>query len=227
MEIERINQRFYLFAQASLMMQKKSEHYFSRFNYSACELWLCTEICQIINFDDGNLQGASRGEWFLYNEDYKRDITLYSNGTENTPKISSHIEVKLIYPTVRSKFENAIESLYKKLHSSYNHGYVQEGWVYLVWTQSYSTPSEDFFESREAWIREIIGQKEILDCNGLKMSPAFTRLHDITEGTLFWRGKEKQIIVKAMSFSFVDNFRTILKQVRKDWARAFEILADR
>ena len=227
MDITLIQNRFYLFNQTSSLLNARAEHYLPRFNYSACELWLCTEICHLVNYDDGKLQALSAGDNFIYNEDYKRDLTLYAAGKSDRPTILLHIEVKLIYPVSRSGFNESIDSLCLKLKNSYHGNYHQEGWVYLVWTQHYAISPEIFFASRSEWIQTHLAEKTRADDNNNLLSLFCTGLQDIADGTINWRGEEKRIVVKALAFSFGKSFREIYKDIKQEWALAFDILARR
>lgn len=224
MEIESVQQKFYLFSQSSKMLNDRAEYYFPRFNYSACELWLCTELCHLINFEGGNLQASSDGEAFLYNEDYKRDLTLYLSGRSGSPKIASHIEVKIIYPVARSKFDESVDNLFQKLKSSFHADYNQEGWIYLVWTQHYSSTPESFFKSRIEWLEEQLGSKEFLDHENNQLRPYYSQVHGIADGSINWRGEDKRIVVKAIAFSFNKDIRALAKDVRNQWGRSFNML---
>ncbi|MEA9390279.1 hypothetical protein SJI19_06915 [Acerihabitans sp. TG2] len=210
MDINNLQQKFNLFSQSSSILNESSEHYLPRFNYSACELWLCTELCHLINFEGHKLQALSDGDLFLYNEDNKRDLTLYSSGKTKQPKILTHIEVKVIYPVAKSKFDNAINNLYQKLKSSRHSDYNQEGWIYLVWTQHYAVPLEDFFVSRIEWLKESLDSKAFFDHEDNQLRPHYAQVHNIADGSIAWRGEKKQIVVKAIAFSFAKDFREIL-----------------
>ncbi|ROP62231.1 hypothetical protein EDF81_0714 [Enterobacter sp. BIGb0383] len=227
MEIERVREKFYVFNQSSLMLNDRSTHYYPRFNYSACELWLCTELCHLINFEEGNLHTASDGEVFIYNEDYKRDLTLYQSGTTNQPEMVKHIEVKVLYPVTRSGFEDSVENLYQKLKKSLHADSSQEGWIYLVWTQHYRVSADDFFASRIEWLKEHLAVKALFNDNNTRLNPLYSGLRDICDGSIIWRGEEKRIVVKAIAFSFIKDFREIVKEVKEEWSQTFKILADR
>jgi len=200
--INKVRLPFFLFDYSSQLLMSKPENYYSRFNYAACELWLCTEICHAINHEGQGLQLVSQGDLFLYNEDYKRDLTLYSSGRALTPKIETHIEVKVVYPVSKGKCLESMDSLFNKLASSFNFGHQLEGWVYLVWTQHYNLTADEFFDSRISWIQEDIKLKGEQYEQSNKKSPYFSELKTITEGILKWRGMDKIIIVKAIAFSF-------------------------
>ena len=196
-----VNTPFSLFTSSSDILKSHSDHYFPRFNYSACELWLCTEICHIINAGEQGLQQRSRGKVFLYNEDKKRDLTLYSSGETKKPVIEKHIEVKVIYPVSKSKFGSSIYSLCKKLSKTLDATYPLEGWVYLVWTQHYKISPDEFFETRLDWLTTAVNEKEYFGDSGKQYQPVFSEIKEIAEACLTWRGQEKRIIVKAIAFS--------------------------
>lgn len=226
-DLHDVNTPFSLFNSSSDTLNRHSDHYFPRFNYSACELWLCTEICHIINAGEKGLQSLSGGEVFLYNEDGKRDLTLYSSGETDAPVIEKHIEVKLIYPTDNYTFISSVNDLCRKLSQSLDKTYRLEGWVYLVWTQHYAISPDAFFETRLNRLTEVVNAREYIGASGIKYRPIFSMVKDIAEGCLTWRGQEKKIIVKAVAFSFHKEWKEILKEVKRDYAKTFEILAKR
>lgn len=191
---------FDLFSQSSSVLSHKAKNYLPRFNYAACELWLCTELCHIINFDELNLHGISNGDIFIYNEDCKRDLTLYSEGQSDSPRKLLHIETKVIYPS--SKGKNAVKHLCNKLNRTRNAEYIQEGWVYLVWTQHYNISPEKFFNDRIEWLKEVVELNTLTDKHGNQLNAIYSDTHDICDGDICWRGAKKKIIVKAIAFSF-------------------------
>lgn len=201
-DISKVHLPFALFDYSSQLLMSKPENYYSRFNYASCELWLCTEICHAINHEGQGLQQVSQGDFFLYNEDYKRDLTLYSSGRALTPKIETHIEMKVVYPVSKAKCLESMENLFNKLARSFNFGHQLEGWVYLVWTQHYNLTPDDFFDSRISWIQEKIKSKGKVDEQSNKKMTYFSEIKTIADGILKWRGMDKRIIVKAIAFSF-------------------------
>ncbi|MDV5140222.1 hypothetical protein [Chimaeribacter arupi] len=193
---------FSFFYEVSDRLKAHSAHYFPRFNYAACELWLCNEICHLVNAGENGLQQMSDGDVFLYNEDNKRDLTLYTAGRNIKAEIQKHIEVKVAYPHSKSDFMGEIKSLCKKLSKSLDKQYRLEGWVYLVWTQYYAISPDAFFETRLHWLKTELTSGEYRGASGITYQPMFSTVKEIAEGNLTWRGQDKHIVVKAVAFSF-------------------------
>lgn len=174
------------------------ETYLKRFNFAACELWLCTEICHFLNFNE-NTGISSKGEEFAYNEDRKRDISLYTGN--RTPLLTDHIEAKVVYPTNRlTTKDNWLYSLKNKIEKSITnatHDVQYHGWVFGVWTsddkyiKKHGDPAT-FFERDHNVIRERLKENYT--------SPSDFKYIDIMNGTFLWRGKEKRIVVKGFQF---------------------------
>lgn len=218
---------FSLFNTSSDRLKAHSAHYFPRFNYAACELWLCNEICHLVNAGENGVQQMSDGDVFLYNEDAKRDLTLYTGGRTATPEIKKHIEVKVAYPVEKSKFLDSIRNLREKLTPSLDAEYRLEGWVYLVWTQHYAISPDAFFETRLHWLKTELASGEYRGASGITYQPMFSTVKEIAEGNLTWRGQDKHIVVKAVAFSFHKEWKEIFKEVKEKYAETFEILATR
>ncbi|MEB8288048.1 hypothetical protein OKT24_20045 [Aeromonas veronii] len=177
------------------------DRYLARFNFSACELWLCTEICYLLNFKD-TYGISTKDNEFAYNEDCKRDISFYNDAESTT--LSDHIEVKVVYPNgkyrVTSK-NNWLDNLLNKLNHSKMDAPLQvnhHGWVFGVWTSDerytkhFSTP-EDFFKNDYDLIHARLVEKH--------SSPSSFKYVDIMDDTLMWRGIEKRIVVKGFQFT--------------------------
>lgn len=223
MNIHPLQKHFYLFSESSSSLKLKAQSYFPRFNYAACELWLCTELCHIINFGELNLHSESKGDIFIYNEDCKRDLTLYSDGLNSKPKKLLHIEAKIIYPS--SGRYNTIKDLCNKLNRTRTSDYIQEGWVYLVWTQHYGIQPDNFFDDRIKWMKEAIESNDFIDKHGNKLKAIYSEIHEICDGELRWRGSEKRIIVKAIAFSFEVDIKDCAKKIIDEYAVPFRNLA--
>lgn len=172
-----------------------NSHYGSRFNYASCELWLCQEACQIINFGSRNYHLNTEIPFFCYNEDNKRDLSFYTFDGQNYSTLISHIEVKLIYPTYNSKKSNKIKELYNKLVINNNDNITTAAWVFLVWTDYYEAKEdcEQFFSSSLSLI-ESYNDISINKHNDQKIL-------SVIDTTIPWRGTNKRIVVKALSFT--------------------------
>ncbi|EOZ9392538.1 hypothetical protein [Enterobacter cancerogenus] len=218
-----LQKHFELFSQSSSALSNHAKKYLPRFNYSACELWLCTELCHIINFDGLNLHRDSNGDTFIYNEDCKRDLTLYSEGHSDKPKKLLHIEAKVIYPS--SNCKNSIKHLCDKLNRTRNIEYTQEGWVYLVWTQHYNILPENFFNDRIKRLKEAVELNISTDEYGNKLNVMYSDIHEICDGEILWRGNHKRIIVKAIAFSFTVDVMACANEVISKWESTLRNLA--
>ena len=211
MNIPPLQKHFHLFSESSSVLNRKANSYLPRFNYAACELWLCTELCHIINFEGLNLHTDSNGEVFIYNEDCKRDLTLYSDGHSSPPQKLLHIEAKVIYPT--SGCKNDIQNLCNKLNKSRNSAYMQEGWVYLVWTENHNIRPDRFFNDRIDKLKQTIESNKATLEDGNNLTSVCSDVHEICDGNICWRGSKKRIIVKAIAFSFESNVTACAEKV--------------
>ncbi|MEY0629967.1 hypothetical protein AB7441_23730, partial [Providencia rettgeri] len=142
-------------------LANKNSHYGSRFNYASCELWLCQEACQIINFGDRNYHLNPEIPFFCYNEDKKRDLSFYTIDDKGEPKLISHIEVKLIYPTSISDKTSKIKELVDKLMNAKNANSIKSGWIFLIWTNNYKEDCEKFFTDTSTLIDSVQASNEI------------------------------------------------------------------
>lgn len=164
---------------------------------SACENWLRTEICSILNFENG--KGISKhSEEFAYDEVEKRDISIYK-GNES-PQLLHHIELKVVYPSY-SLTPNAewITSLRRQLERPLKTNEPinvrRHGWVFSIWTTYYShIAPESYFQ-------------KITDCltNSFEVNE-YTAQHDfraelILDAECPWRGATTQVILKGSYFS--------------------------
>ncbi|WP_206744033.1 hypothetical protein, partial [Vibrio cyclitrophicus] len=182
-----------------MYMRENSLSYLHQFNFSACELWLCNEICKILNFDVENSVSSLRKE-FVYNEDNKRDISIYNETSEL--KLLEHIEVKVVYPTNKLTHKiNWLDSLKNKLEGSSNVSSCGlNGWVFYVWTScdKYKKlyPDPLTFFQRDAYdISQKLGSEYV--------SVSEFQCLDIIDDNFLWRGEEKRIVVKGMAFNKV------------------------
>ncbi|PSW71889.1 hypothetical protein C9J41_19145 [Photobacterium sp. GB-50] len=182
-------------------LSNNTERFIYQFNFSACELWLCNEICRILNFEEGDGTSAGKNE-FAYNEDNKRDISIYKSLSSSESSLLEHIEVKVVYPSQNlTRDENWLDSLVCKLDSASGNndssiGY--HGWVFFVWTsdlkysKKYPEP-EMFFDKDVEFIQNKIG-----NCYE---SPSRFKSIDVIDGNFEWRGEDKFIVVKGMQFT--------------------------
>lgn len=179
-------------------LKEKKEWYLPRFGYSACELWLCSEICNILNFDHELSFHKTQSNLFCFNEDRKRDLTVYESITENKYNISSHVEVKLLYPAyskkkVNTKLCELEKSLYRNAVRSGDNG-----WIFIIWTSAKTGNYKDgdsFFEEMHSNIKCWVEKNEI------KYSLSEQGLIYIFGDEFDWRGIKKEIIVKAVAIN--------------------------
>ncbi|MGO2236165.1 hypothetical protein B6N13_00625 [Marinomonas sp. UCMA 3892] len=182
-------------------IMKNSEQYLYQFNFSACELWLCNELCKILNFEAGTGVSSEKNE-FIYNEDKKRDLSIYHWDKNGTEKLLEHIEVKVVYPKyLLSHKVNWLDSLVNKLDRSqlnFNEYIGYHGWVFFVWTsdrtysKKYPNPT-DFFNRDTQEIKT-----KLPHCYNSKTD---FQCVDIIDGSFLWRGVTKRIVVKGMQFT--------------------------
>lgn len=179
------------------------ERYARRFNFAASERWICTEICHIVNFDLGlnPLEETEDKQYSLYDEDEKRDLSLYQGYNERA-KLIKHIEVKVVYPMDGHK-SKWFKPLLSTMQTSLNKLYDTEGWVFLVWTSGvrkrdkYRTP-ESFFDSIKKYIKsertkELLGNVFLPDLHFLS----------VAETNFTWCGAPKRVVVKAMRVNMI------------------------
>lgn len=182
-------------------IKENPEKYIYNFNFSACELWLCNEICRILNFE--NSKGIVKDDKeFAYNEDHKRDLSIYKSINKNKSNLLEHIEVKIVYPSQFLHHQNNwLDSLFNKLDCSStkkmaHNGY--HGWVFFVWTsddkyKKILPDSDSFFTRDTSFIHDKIGFRYT--------SETGFRCVDILDDSFMWRGEEKRIVVKGMQFT--------------------------
>jgi len=180
-----------------------NEHYAKRFNFAACERWICTEICHIANFDLGF--NASDGfedlQYSLYDEDEKRDLSLYQ-GYGDKALLIKHIEVKVVYP-LDSNESKWFRPLVTSMKSSLIKRNDVEGWVFLVWTSGtkkkdkYRSP-DSFFYSIEKYLKTARSQAflEHLFIPDMNFIP-------VAETNFIWCGGPKRIVVKALRINLI------------------------
>ncbi|MEA9392777.1 hypothetical protein SJI19_19935 [Acerihabitans sp. TG2] len=180
-----------------------NEHYAKRFNFATCERWICTEICHIANFDLGftPMEGHDDQRYSLYDEDKKRDLSLYQ-GYGDEASLIKHIEVKVVYPfgCNESKwFRPLINGMNSRL---VEHSEV-EGWVFMVWTSGvkkrdkYRSPDE-FFNSIEKYLKTARSQALL----GHVFMPDMDFL-PVAETNFIWCGAPKRIVVKALRIHLI------------------------
>ncbi|QCR38354.1 hypothetical protein [Nissabacter sp. SGAir0207] len=176
--------------------------YARRFNFASCELWLCTEICHIFNFDLGHAHFPALGDgrYFLYNEDDKRDLSLYRDLSQDEGafqhQLLTHIEAKVAYPN-QNPPKNWLKSLTMKMAKYRGAGVALEGWVFLTWTSDdkyKKTPQpEQFFANVEA---QLLGE-EALGLLGETWVVEPER-YPVIDEVFEWRGRPKRIVVQAL-----------------------------
>lgn len=172
----------------------KKEWYGKRFGYSACELWLCVEACNILNFDSDASFSNNKENKCCFNEDGKRDLSIYD---DELNIIANHIEVKVLYPSYGAKkSENKIKEVFDKFNMSDSACSENlHGWFFLVWSSmnkaSFSSP-EDFFAKSIQKIENLVIKDTNFSGNKLETMPVLSEIFK-------WRDTEKEIVVQAVS----------------------------
>lgn len=185
------------FERVCCYFSEKKEWYSKRFSYSACELWLCVEACNILNFDHEKAFCLEEERKYCFNEDAKRDLTIYNTFTD---EVISHIEVKLLYPSYSlSKSNKKIQEVFDKFkNNKANDECNLSGWFFLIWsslnTGSYIT-SEKFFSDKMNQIKLMAEKDECFSFNE-------NNLTHVLEDVFKWKEGTKEIIVKAI---YVEN----------------------
>lgn len=170
-------------------IKENEDWYLKRFGYAACELWFCVEACNILNFDHSlySFEALNNG-MFCFNEDDKRDITIYNRDQS----INTHIEAKLLYPAYGlSKSNKKINEVFDKFDTYKIKGNEKrEGWFILVWSslnkgKYKENESECFFNNNIKRIAEMSKNSEII-------------VLDVLNNRFKWRSYNKEIIVKVV-----------------------------
>ena len=178
-------------------IKEREMWYATRFSYASCELWLCVEACNIINFDDEDM-ALSKKDMFCYNEDNKRDLTIYKNNTEE--KIA-HIEVKLLYSGYSYlKSRNKIDEVFDKFNKTFDNENetLESGWIFMIWSSSKCGSNknpDDFFKNSMKNIKESIEERS----EGFSIDDS--HLVGVIDKEFKWRNDYKRIIVKAVYVS--------------------------
>ena len=183
------------FKMACDFLVDNKEWYLKRFAYAACELWLCAEICNILNFDHASSFSTLASNKFCFNEDAKRDLTVYDSQTGG---VLSHIEVKLLYPGYSlSKRASKITELFSKIEGNKQRK-VDSGWFFIIWIstncRSYKT-SEAFFDDAFSEIKYWMEKSDVDYCL------SEYGMIDVIGDHFLWRNEEKEVIVKAIAIN--------------------------
>jgi len=172
----------------------KKEWYGKRFGYSACELWLCVEACNILNFDSDASFVNNKENKCCFNEDGKRDLSIYD---DELNIIANHIEVKVLYPSYGSaKSENKIKEVFDKFNI--NDSACSEnlhGWFFLIW----SSMNKGSFLSPENFFSQTIQKIENLAVNDRNFAGNKLEMIPVLKEIFKWRGADKEIVVQAVS----------------------------
>jgi len=182
-------------------IKERQDWYSTRFSYASCELWLCVEACSILNFDHSILAlTKDQDNMFCYNEDDKRDLTIYKSDTE---KQVAHIEAKLLYSGYsylrsRQKIDEVFDKFNKTIDNEKNTNALKSGWIFMIWSSTkkgrYKNP-DDFFNDSLRNIKESIEERhEFFVLDESKMMNVIDKEFD-------WRDDYKRIIVKAVYVS--------------------------
>lgn len=164
---------------------------------AACENWLRTEICSILNFENG--KGISRhDEEFAYDEDEKRDISIY-RGNES-PQLLHHIELKVAYASYSTaKHTEWIKSLKKQLErpakASEPNNVQRHGWIFSIWTTyNIHIEPQEYFQGIQHRLTNSFTTDEYTE------QPEF-RTEQILDTVLPWRGSTTRVIMKGTYFN--------------------------
>ena len=161
----------------------KKEQYGKRFGYSACELWLCVEACNILNFDSDASFANNKESKCCFNEDGKRDLSIYD---DELNIIANHIEVKMLYPSYGSaKSKNKINEVFDKFNSSAPACAKNlAGWFFLIW----SSMNKGTFEYSEDFFEKSIRQIEDLAVGDDNFRDNKTEVLPVLKENFKWRG---------------------------------------
>ena len=90
---------------------------------------------------------------------------------------------------------------------------MQEGWVYLVWTENHNIRPDRFFNDRIDKLKQTIESNKATLEDGNNLTSVCSDVHEICDGNICWRGNKKRIIVKAIAFSFEGNVTACAEKV--------------
>lgn len=182
-------------------LARPEKEYKYNFNYAACELWLCNEICKALN-QNPSIWGAEDDKAYAYNERQKVDIGLFDEQGE----FSEIVEVKVVYPALGEysleNRDNYLSKLKNKLENERNirQGDLDyHGWVFYVWTsyeeyeKRFVDPAVFFAAHSPNHITKVLGA-------GFESADGF-EMRDILDEVILWRGDKKTITVKAIQFN--------------------------
>lgn len=167
--------------------------YSKRFSYSACELWLCVEACNILNFDHEKAFSLSEDSKYCFNEDAKRDLTIYNTLND---EVISHIEVKLLYPSYSlSKSNMKIQEVFDKFkNKKANEQCNLSGWFFLIW----SSLNKGAYITSEKFFNDKVNQIKLMTDENENFSFDESNYTHVLEDVFKWKEGTKEIIVKAI-----------------------------
>jgi hypothetical protein len=151
-----------------------------------------------LNFDHKSSFLNVKVNKFCFNDDSKRDLTVYESTSVNTANILSHIEVKLLYPAYSlSKRTSKITELLSKIECNKNR-VADSGWFFIIWTsvnRGHYKSSDAFFDDALSdirfWVEKSHSSYHLSSCG----------MTNIINGCFDWRGDKKEIIVKAVAIN--------------------------
>ncbi|GKW13750.1 hypothetical protein PEC301899_40320 [Pectobacterium carotovorum subsp. carotovorum] len=178
-------------------LRDNNKWYLKRFGYAACELWLCSEICNILNFDHDLSFNNTEEDKICFNEDKKRDLTVYESSSD---KILSHIEVKLLYPSyTRSKRKEKMYELEKKLSRDMAKP-GDSGWIFMIWTSA----NHKRYIDRNAFFDESISDiNEYINESHMPYAVSQLDVINIFDDEFDWRRGKKRLTVKAIAINHI------------------------
>lgn len=180
-------------------LSRNSAHAVRRVMGAACENWLRTEICAILNFECESGVSTADGE-FAYDEDEKRDISIYKESA-GVPILRHHIELKVVYPsyalTPSADWVTALQlQLERQSKETEPDDCRRHGWVFGIWYSRYQGKVDqgEFFSQMSSCLQQVFGEKMYTTQHKYSAEPVF-------EERLNWRGKEMDVVMRAIYFS--------------------------
>ncbi len=175
-------------------LKEKEEHTSKILIGPACENWLRSESNFALNFNDSEF-GALNCNEFCYEEDKKRDITIYSDSDD--PIVTHAIEIKAVYPagngTISSKWLNKLhEQLSRPLHSDETKKTSHIGLIFAIWTSSYNCTPREYFSRLSSLIESKFSSTIYTTQDKYKFRPI------IHETSIDWREADMKVAMSAL-----------------------------
>ncbi len=178
-------------------LQDNHSHYLRRFFGSANENWLRTEICAILNFDThGGIPNKEKE--YAYDEDEKRDISIYSikrdeNDEYVKDELQHHIELKCFSSGLpgEASIRKTLEDLKRQLSTDSYPSSKKHGWMFFTKSNYHNIELKLYFERAKKLIQEVFPKD------------SYTTLHNYTlehviSGKFDWCGEEAELNIKAL-----------------------------